>query len=445
MATHQQQARTNWGVSPGTRSSGGGGSSRNDQSFSAFLRHDDFDDIDTDNQIELNHLSSATKPHTQLVVNTTSTEPLWDGEVEGGMLTERDVSRAADRKWWQSAHGPRRPSRIVLCVFVLVALTIVFGLLGLAAVIVEEEQGSSSSNDARPEYRDAITKSFYSSEITVPATQASKNYTLIDGPDGDIVVREVTISLVDLQGRNVVSEQVYNHHTTLARVTANNTYQAIFIAGAETTGKPLSLPEGYGMISKKGVAWVIEWHLLNPWGLASLSDMKVRLKYTIVYNERNSSEGAKLKNAGWRLLGIDGTPVEFPVPGDGGPGSVWRIQRDYKWGDEDCTIVLAQGHVHIGSINTTLYDLTNNPNSPVATCVPSYAPSGYIANIPCHFPRHYTFKAGSKYRLVSYYDNSQAYGEVMSLMGAYTTCSEYTNEHGSDIDPNAHDTGGHHH
>lgn len=174
--------------------------------------------------------------------------------------------------------------------------------------------------------------------------------------------------------------------------------------------------------------------LINQWGLASGADVKLHISYEISYTLGIQPENA----VNWRLLGLNfeerNKTFEWDIPGEGGPGSAVMLQHDYDWGPVSGKTVFSWGHIHIGAINTTLYDISDPSKPPQVVCVsiPKYAPTGYITSIERRENIH-TFPKNGKFRITSYYDNSKNYKAVMSLTGTYTTLEGSSEDGDSDI------------
>jgi len=184
--------------------------------------------------------------------------------------------------------------------------------------------------------------------------------------------------------------------------------------------------------------------------MASGADLKVAFKYEISY-----TTGLEPKNAvNWRLLGLDlnkgddNQTFHWDVPGNGGPDSSILLEHDYDWGPVAGTCVFSSGedlyppsspcymltssffvvvfpitgHVHIGAINTTLYDISDAKKAPqsISFAKAVYSDAGFITAMDRKDSIH-TFPKDGKLRISSYYDNTKNYAKVMSLTSTYAS------------------------
>jgi len=89
----------------------------------------------------------------------------------------------------------------------------------------------------------------------------------------------------------------------------------------------------------------------------------------------------------------------------------------------DAVLILGLGHIHIGSVNVTMRDVTNG-NRLVMTSKPTYNENGFITHISRVLP-NYTLKRGDKYDVEATYNNVRAYAGVMGLFQIFVYVEGY--------------------
>jgi hypothetical protein len=106
----------------------------------------------------------------------------------------------------------------------------------------------------------------------------------------------------------------------------------------------------------------------------------------------------------------------YDVPGDGGPGSIHTKTRSWT-APQDGLAVYAGGHLHLGGIDITLRNTTQNTT--LCTGVASYHENPrHLAKInPCLL--HEQVNAGDTFSVTSRYENSEPLDDVMGIYLTY--------------------------
>jgi len=216
-------------------------------------------------------------------------------------------------------------------------------------------------------------------------------------------------------------ENIYNHHiywmefpSSLPSLHPADNYSQIIVAfGAEGKKGPLVLPPPYGRFSYANASWACGFHLIDLWGVPATANTTFIIEYTVNYTRANSTSNNLPVT--YSIIGIkwDQENPEYPVPGDGGLGSVHVRSESFTWSYPNSTLVLALGHIHIGSVNISLIDVSKNKT--IMSSKPTYDENNFVVSITRAAP-DYPMIQGHEYKVVSVYDNSRPYGGVMGLI-----------------------------
>jgi hypothetical protein len=237
---------------------------------------------------------------------------------------------------------------------------------------------------------------------------------VVPRPDGDIAVRGITWRFVDENGDDISSHMAHLHHMVLLdsgrpdQLCAYPPASRFAATGKELTD--LMLPEGYAYHSPAGAPWFGVYHVMN------MSDQRVRaaIEYTVTYAEA----GDDLLDVEPYFLDVDGCwgDSEYPVPGDGGPGSVHQQSTTYTMTREGYFLG-AGGHVHDGGIDIVL----DGPDGEVCRSTAVYEGHGHERHLveitPCALEEQFT--AGDRYTLTARYENHQPIPGAMGIMLGY--------------------------
>jgi len=329
---------------------------------------------------------------------------------------------------------------IGLCTILCVVLIVVVSLLNPFSI------HDDNPDDDIPRVHDALKETF-----TVPLEIRSGEHLIqfyrnVGRPAGDIVIHEFFYDLVNLNNKSIPLENIYNHHVYFVEDTpsvppicpisvaslspddcAMHDFFSTFIVGfgAEGSKTPIVIPSPYARPIRANSNWTLAVHLIDLWGVASTANTTFNLVYTVVYSKlepRNSTEElalGKWKPARFWLLGTDkGMAKEYTVPGDGGPGSVYLFTVSEMWNRPNAVIVLAIGHIHIGAVNVSFWDTTENKKTLVVFSKPTYDENNFVIRISRTAP-FYRLITGNNYTLETVYDNSRSYDAVMGLMQTF--------------------------
>lgn len=247
-----------------------------------------------------------------------------------------------------------------------------------------------------------------------PGDQVNRLGDEVPRPDGDIAVRGIDWRFVDANGDDVSSHMAHLHHLVL--LDSGRPDQLCGYPPASrfaATGKELTdfvLPEGYAYRSPAGAPWFGVYHVMNM----SDQPMQVAIEYTVTYAE----PGDDLLDVEPYFLDVDGCwgDSEYPVPGDGGPGSVHEQSTTYTMTREGYFLG-AGGHVHDGGIDIVL----DGPDGEVCRSTAVYEGHGderHLVEItPCALDEH--FAVGDRYTLTARYENDEPIPGAMGIMLSY--------------------------
>ena len=248
-----------------------------------------------------------------------------------------------------------------------------------------------------------------------PGDQVNRLGDVVPRPEGDIAVRGITWRFVDENGVDVSSHMAHLHHMVLldsGRRDQLCSYPAAsrFAAtGRELT--PARLPEGYAYHSPAGAPWYGVYHVMNM----SDQPMRVAIEYTVEY-----AASADLLDVEPYFMDVSGcwneSAGDYPVPGDGGPGSVHEQSRTYTMSREG-SIVAGGGHLHDGGIDVTL----DGPDGEVcrSTAIYDMHDMGHLVGITGCGPMDEQFVVGDQYTLTSRYENDEPIPGAMGIMFTY--------------------------
>jgi len=323
----------------------------------------------------------------------------------------------------------------ILCVILIVSLINPFSI----------RDRDRDDDDDIPRVHGALKETFTLGPLEIGSGEhLMKYFRSVGRPAGDIVIHEFFYDLVDMNNKSIPLENIYNHHVyfledksslpplcpiSLASSSPDECAQHdsfsnwIVAFGAEGSKTPIIIPSPYARPIRSNSIWSLGVHLIDLWGIASTANTTFNLVYTVVYSKlepQSSTEElalGKWKAARFWLLGIDeqGMANEFPVPGDGGPGSFYLNTFNQIWNLPNSLIVLAIGHIHIGAVNVSWWDTTENKKTLAIFSKPTYDENNFIIRISRTTP-FYHLITGNNYTLETLYDNSRSYDDVMGLM-----------------------------
>jgi hypothetical protein len=240
--------------------------------------------------------------------------------------------------------------------------------------------------------------------------------TNIPKPPTPFGMKSITFDLVRADGTPVPHSAAHLHHVVLmnpARRSMNCTSQwPERFAGSGSERTPISFPDPYAYMTNSGEQWNALWHVMNE----SDQPQQVYIQYTVGYQPgANTSNTRGVTPFFLDVTGCGGST--YQVPGNGGPGSVHTNTRTWNapWTGY---LVNAGGHLHGGGIDITLRNNTQNIACTMTAKYEHSHPEGAPGSITT-CPTHRHVNAGDSYSVISRYDNSQPYTDVMGIVMAY--------------------------
>jgi hypothetical protein len=217
-------------------------------------------------------------------------------------------------------------------------------------------------------------------------------------------------------GTPVSVHDVHLHHIVMTSSVRNDVLcpgrrERPIGSGMERT--PISLPSPYVYLVAANDNWGSIYHLMNETAPGT-PDKTVYIQYQIDYQPgANATNSRPVVPHFMDVTGCGNST--YDIPGNGGPGSVHTNSRSWT-APNDGIVVGAGGHLHEGGIDITLRDPTRNMN---CTMVAEYHENPrHLSKIPpCNI--HYPVVAGRPYTVISRYDNSQPWIDVMGIVLAY--------------------------
>jgi hypothetical protein len=239
----------------------------------------------------------------------------------------------------------------------------------------------------------------------------------IPRPAGAFGMKAIDFDIVDAAGNAVGHQDVHMHHVVLMNTARRSTYcesrwpERFAASGSERT--PISFPDPYAYLVGANESWSALWHIMNE----STTARQVYIQYKVAYQPGANATNSRPVTP--FFLDVTGCGASiYDVPGDGGPDSVHTNTRTWTmpW---DGMLVGAGGHVHGGGINIGLRDEATGIE---CTMTAHYEHSHGGMHAPGSIDRcqaHVKVNEGQRFSLVSRYDNSQPYEDVMGISMAF--------------------------
>jgi hypothetical protein len=235
-------------------------------------------------------------------------------------------------------------------------------------------------------------------------------------PAGAFGLTGARFDVVDANGTPVSVHDVHLHHIVMTSSVRNDVLcpfrrERPIGSGMERT--PISLPAPYVYLVSANDNWGSIYHLMNETAPGT-PDKTVYIQYQIDYQPgANATNSRPVVPYFMDVTGCGNST--YDVPGNGGPGSVHTMSRSWT-APSDGIIVGAGGHLHEGGIDITLRDPTRNLN---CTMIAEYHENPrHLSRIPsCKL--HYPVVQGRSYSVISRYDNSQPWIDVMGIVLGY--------------------------
>jgi len=238
----------------------------------------------------------------------------------------------------------------------------------------------------------------------------------IPKPPTPFGMKNITFDLVYADGTSVPHSAAHLHHVVLM----NPARRSMFctqqwperFAGSGSERTPISFPDPYAYMTNAGEQWNALWHVMNE----SDQPQQVYIQYKVGYQTgANSSNTRSVTPFFLDVTGCGGST--YQVPGNGGPGSVHTNTRTWTapWGGY---LVGAGGHLHGGGIDITIRNNTQNLACTMTAKYEHSHPEGAPGSITT-CPVHKRVNQGDSFSVISRYDNSQPYTDVMGIVMAY--------------------------
>jgi hypothetical protein len=233
-------------------------------------------------------------------------------------------------------------------------------------------------------------------------------------PTGSLGIKTMNFDIVDAAGTPVPHSAVHLHHVLLM----NNAHRDQFcnrperFGGSGSERTPISLYDPYAYMVGASDQWSALWHIMNE----SDTPRQVYIQYKIGYQPGATADNTRGVTPWFLDVTGCGNSV-YQVPGTGGPGSVHTATRSWTtpW---DGYHVTAGGHLHGGGIDITIRnDATGDSCTMVAHYEHSHPEGGPGEITRC--PVHKRFLQGQGFSVISRYDNSAPYQDVMGIVLSY--------------------------
>jgi len=244
----------------------------------------------------------------------------------------------------------------------------------------------------------------------------------VQRPSGRIGISSVRFTPIDvLTQQTIPIENVYNHHIYLAEYSPSlNRSMTIAAIGAEGAHTPVMLPTPYVVTVETDDIWILGTHLISLWGIPAGANQTISLQYEVTYYSLPSSGTGQYLPVLYQLLTVVDTGNDtYNVPGGGPLGSVYVKAANYQFSQTQ-TLVYAWGHIHIGSVNVSL--VNTYTQEIIAYSYPTYDEYGFVVALNRQYPM-VQVSPNQQFTLISVYDNSRAYQQVMGMMQVYWSVS----------------------
>eukprot|EP01102_Stenamoeba_stenopodia_P013562 TRINITY_DN441_c0_g1_i4.p1 TRINITY_DN441_c0_g1~~TRINITY_DN441_c0_g1_i4.p1 ORF type:complete len:374 (-),score=92.61 TRINITY_DN441_c0_g1_i4:173-1294(-) len=269
----------------------------------------------------------------------------------------------------------------------------------------------------------AVTETFllgnendFSQPLEVPVQPMWMRNVKSPRPAGNIAIHQVHLSAVDENYKLIPQHILYNHHSLIL---VDDDIWAAF--GAEGAQSYISLKSPNARILRSDQQVNITTMYLPLKGFAAMTPTRVFVNFTLVYTKLDNENGTlneeKLKK--WTELDMDLMGIfkdhsaDFNIPGDGEKGSAYCETQGMRWRGNNATLVQIMGHLHIGGINLTFVDSTNN-GTQIASVAPLFDQDGFVVQVGGSYV-DYPLVKGNTYTTIACYHNDRPFKNVMGL------------------------------
>ena len=313
----------------------------------------------------------------------------------------------------------------VLACFIFVVLAVLVFAAVLAAWGLGAEKDKDHADDLPP---GAKRTSFCTPPIIVHADEhlewdsdpISRESTGFPS-DKPIFIQTIDLHIRDRRGRLIPLQQIYNHHTFLMSASPEGTdVQTLAAFGAERVRIDYGHSEGLLLRPEEIIFANGEW--LDVWGKLATINQTVRACFDVIYISADDQAAAAYLDDPllFSLFGTshNGGDFEYAIPPNSEDG-VMCMSSEAEWKYDSIEIFFILGHVHIGAVNQSLVDKSDNRTLVVAH--PHYDYAGFIDDIRTDIKTSpLVMSKGSTYKTVACYSNrDHGYSRVMSLWAVY--------------------------
>jgi hypothetical protein len=237
-------------------------------------------------------------------------------------------------------------------------------------------------------------------------------------PKGNVALHQIHLSAVDENFNEVPQHILYNHHSLI--LVGRDIYTAF---GAEGAHSPVIYPTGYAALLGADQILNVTTMYLPLMGFAAMTPTRVFVNFTLVYTPLDDEEGVLIEEElnKWKYVDMDLTGiilkngvVDFDIPGGGEMGSSYCVSNQRAWRGKNTTLVYMMGHLHIGGINLTLFDSSNN-DAMIGSVAPFYDSNGFVSHMGNLYV-NYPLINGNSYTTIACYQNDRPYKDVMGLI-----------------------------
>jgi hypothetical protein len=236
-------------------------------------------------------------------------------------------------------------------------------------------------------------------------------------PSGAFGLKTAKFDVVDASGTPISPHDVHLHHivmTTSARQDQLCPGRRERFIGAGMERTPINIWGPYTYLVGADDQWGSIYHVMNETPVGTPAK-QVYIQYTLGYQPGATAENSRPVDAYFQdVTGCGGST--YDVPGDGGPGSVHVRTRTWT-APRDGIAVFAAGHLHDGGIDIRLRDATADEAYCIGTATYHEDPHHLSKINSCAL--HHLVTAGHDFRVISRYDNSQPWDDVMGIYLTY--------------------------
>lgn len=248
-----------------------------------------------------------------------------------------------------------------------------------------------------------------------PGDESNTSGTNLPRPAGAFGLKAMDFDLVDANGNSLPHSVAHLHHIVMTNPARQSQFCSNWperFAGSGSERTPIRMPDPYAYMVGANDQWNAIWHVMNE----STTPQHVYIQYKVGYQPGATAQNTRGVTPFFLDVTGCGNSV-YDVPGNGGAGSVHTNTRTWTAPWTGLAVGMG-GHLHGGGIDITL---RNNSNGTECRMVAHYEHS-HPEESPGSIDRciaHNLVTQGSTFSVISRYDNSQPYEDVMGIVMAY--------------------------